>query len=53
MEIINKKLSELKPYEKNPRKNDKAVDYVAKSIQEFGFKVPLVKIKGGVNHGKW
>ena len=42
MEIINKKLSELKPYEKNPRKNDNAVDYVAKSIKEFGFKVPIV-----------
>lgn len=30
------------PYEKNPRKNDEAVKYVANSIKEFGFKVPIV-----------
>ncbi len=48
MEIINKKISELKPYEKNPRKNDNAVDYVAKSIEEFGFKVPIVIDKDNV-----
>ena len=41
-------LSELKPYENNPRKNDEAVEYVAKSIQEFGFKVPIVIDKNGV-----
>lgn len=32
----------LIPYEKNPRRNDKAVKYVAKSIETFGFKVPIV-----------
>jgi len=42
MNIIEKKLSEIIPYEKNPRKNDQAVDYVANSIKEFGFKVPIV-----------
>lgn len=42
MEIINKKIDELIPYENNPRKNDDAVEYVAQSIKEFGFKVPLV-----------
>ena len=42
MEIINKKLEELKPYENNPRFNDDAVEYVANSIKEFGFKVPIV-----------
>ena len=42
MDIKYLKLSELKPYEKNPRKTDKAVDYVANSIKEFGFKVPIV-----------
>lgn len=42
MQIIEKKISELKPYEKNPRKNDNAVDYVAKSIEQFGFRVPIV-----------
>lgn len=48
MEIIEKKLEELKPYENNPRKNDEAVDYVANSIKEFGFKVPIIIDKNGV-----
>lgn len=48
MKVFDKKLSELKPYENNPRKNDKAVDPVAKSIKEFGFKVPIVIDKNGV-----
>lgn len=34
--------NELKPYEKNPRHNDDAVQAVAESIREFGFKVPIV-----------
>lgn len=42
MEIINRKISELTPYARNPRKNDGAVEYVANSIREFGFKVPIV-----------
>ena len=33
---------ELIPYANNPRNNDEAVDYVANSIKEFGFKVPCV-----------
>lgn len=33
---------ELIPYENNPRINDEAVDIVANSIKEFGFKVPVV-----------
>jgi len=32
----------VKPYERNPRKNRKAVDAVAASIREFGWKQPLV-----------
>lgn len=42
MTVIEVKTSDLIPYEKNPRRNDKAVKYVAKSIETFGFKVPLV-----------
>lgn len=38
----------LKPYENNPRINDKAVDAVAKSIENFGFKVPIVIDKNNV-----
>ena len=48
MNIIEKNLNEIKPYEKNPRKNDNAVEYVANSIREFGFKVPIVIDKNGV-----
>ena len=48
MEIVDKKVSELIPYENNPRKNDKAVPAVAKSIQEFGFKVPIVIDKNNI-----
>ncbi|WP_367270373.1 ParB N-terminal domain-containing protein [uncultured Olegusella sp.] len=48
MEIIYKKLDELTPYANNPRNNDgKAVEQVAASIEEFGFKVPLVIDEGG------
>ena len=48
MEIKMLKLSDLKPYEKNPRKNDDATKYVAESIREFGFKVPIVIDKDNV-----
>lgn len=48
MEIVYKKLNEIKPYEKNPRRNDEAVEYVKQSIKEFGFKVPIVIDKDGV-----
>ena len=48
MEIINKSINDLKPYEKNPRINDDAVKYVAKSIKEFGFKVPIIIDKNNV-----
>ena len=41
-------IDDLKPYENNPRINDGAVEYVAKSIQEFGFKVPIVIDKKNV-----
>lgn len=48
MEIQLKKLTEITPYEKNPRKNDEAVKYVAESIKQFGFKVPIVIDKDGI-----
>ncbi len=35
-------ISELRFYEKNPRKNSGAVDYVKASIEKFGFKVPVI-----------
>lgn len=42
LKIVYKPISELKEYENNPRRNDEAVKYVANSIREFGFKVPIV-----------
>ena len=48
MKIVEKGLEELKPYENNPRVNDDAVEFVANSIKEFGFKVPIVVDKDGV-----
>ncbi len=42
MEIIYKKLSDLREYENNPRNNEDAVEAVANSINEFGFKVPII-----------
>jgi DNA modification methylase len=41
-------LANVKPYEKNPRKNECAIDAVAKSIAEFGFRVPIVVDSEGV-----
>lgn len=41
-EIIYLPLSEIKPYENNPRYNESAVDAVAQSIKEFGFKNPII-----------
>lgn len=48
MQIVEKRLNEIKPYENNPRKNDNAVPYVAESIKRYGFKVPIVIDKNGV-----
>ena len=41
-------IGDVVPYEKNPRLNDQAVDAVASSIREFGFKVPIVVDSKGV-----
>lgn len=48
MEIIYKNINDIKPYEKNPRNNKAAIELVANSIKEFGFKVPIVIDKDGV-----
>lgn len=48
MQIINKKIKELIPYANNPRLNDEAVEYVKNSIEQFGFKVPIVIDKNNV-----
>ena len=46
----------IKPYEKNPRKNDAAVDAVANSITEFGFQNPIIVDKDMTiiaGHTRW
>lgn len=48
MKIEYKNVDDIIPYENNPRKNDDAVDYVANSIKEFGFKVPIIIDKDNV-----
>lgn len=42
MNIVELSIHDLVPYENNPRNNIEAVEYVANSIEEFGFKVPIV-----------
>lgn len=42
MKVREIKISEIIPYENNPRNNDEAVESVANSIKEFGFKQPIV-----------
>ena len=40
--IVMLPVSEVRPYEKNPRKNADAVKFVKASIEQFGFKVPII-----------
>lgn len=42
MKVKDISIDLIKEYENNPRNNDKAVDKVAESIREFGFKVPII-----------
>ena len=48
MKIELRDIREIHPYEKNPRINDKAVDAVAASLKEFGFRQPIVVDKDGI-----
>ena len=41
-EIVKLRLSEIIPYEKNPRKNDAAVDDVAESIRQCGYRAKII-----------
>ena len=42
LEVVYKAIGWFKPYERNPRKNDKAVDRIRASIKQFGFAVPIL-----------
>lgn len=48
MKYVKKKLSELKPYENNPRINDEAVDDVAESIKQCSYIAPIIIYEDGV-----
>lgn len=48
MEVKLVKIAEIKPYDRNPRNNDGAVDAVAASIKEFGWQQPIVVDRDGV-----
>ena len=48
MEIVMKCTEDLQEYKYNPRNNEKAIDGVAESIKEFGFKVPIIIDREGL-----
>tara|TARA_Y100001937_G_scaffold65715_1_gene89913 strand:+ start:5644 stop:6219 length:576 start_codon:yes stop_codon:yes gene_type:complete len=55
MKVLKTKIEDIKPYQKNPRKNQ-PVDKVAKSIKEFGFNNPIIIDKDNViiaGHTRW
>ena len=41
-------INNIKPYKKNPRKNDEAIPYVMESIKQFGFKNPVILDKDNI-----
>lgn len=56
MNIVEKRIDEIRPYENNPRFNDEAVEYVAESIKAYGWKQPIVVDKDNViiaGHTRW
>ena len=48
MDIVEMKITDIIPYENNPRRNEEAVDKVALSISSFGFKVPIIVDRNNV-----
>lgn len=48
MKIENRAIHSIRPYERNPRRNDPAVTAVAASLREFGFRQPIVVDAAGV-----
>jgi len=56
MDIELRPVAEIKPYDRNPRQNDAAVEAVARSLKEFGFRQPVVVDSEGVivvGHTRW
>lgn len=48
MKIVEVDVNNIIPYKNNPRNNAKAIEKVANSIKEFGFKIPIVLDKNNV-----
>ena len=48
MHVEMRDIATIQPYPGNPRRNDHAVDAVAASIREYGFRQPLVLDQNGV-----
>jgi DNA modification methylase len=48
MDVHMWNVADVKPYPNNPRRNEHAVDAVAKSIRQFGFRVPIVVDEHGI-----
>jgi len=56
MQYEYKDFSEIKPYDDNPRNNEPAIEAVANSLREFGWRQPVVLDKDGVivaGHTRW
>lgn len=56
MEIIELPIKSISPYKNNPRHNDKAVEFVANSLRQFGWKQPIVideKYEIVAGHTRW
>lgn len=48
MQVKDTPISDIKPYENNPRDNENAVAEVAESIKQYGFQQPIVVDKNGI-----
>ena len=56
IEVLERDIDKIIPYERNPRKNDEAVDKVVLSLKEFGWQQPIVVDAEGVivvGHTRW
>ena len=48
MDVVYKPLSAIRPYFRNPRRNDKTIELLVKLIRKVGFNVPIVIDRNGV-----
>ncbi len=48
MKVVQMNINEITPYENNPRLNNEAVEAVAESIRQFGFRQPIVVDEQGI-----